>query len=199
MFLGQPVEFTRSAQTLSNFDPNPVGAVHFRQTGITTLTLSGDSFTTTYDIREGYNVLTFRNVTLTSLAFSWVGAGTIDWTTLKAYKTDISLANPNNNDHPITYQRVFTFPENSIYSTEIKDYGVFSFEWRNLDWERVTELKELFDRHGVLGNPRFWLIPRENKPESYEVLITSSFNFYPSSDFNYYNGASGALVFETLT
>ena len=198
MFLGQPVTFSRSSMTLSSFDPNPVGAVHFSQSGHTSVTLSGDSFITTYEITDGYNLLTFQNATLTALTFAFAGTGTVDWPSLKVYKTDISLVNRNNNDHPRTYNRVFAFPENSIYSTEIQDYGVFSFEWRYLGWDRVRELKTLFDRHGVLGNPRFRLIPVENKGDEYEVVITSAFNFYPSAEENYYNGASGALVFETI-
>lgn len=198
MFLGQQVDFTRSNNQITNFDPNPVGAVHFKQTGYTAVTLVGTGINQTYTIEDGYNLLVFLNTTLTSLTFNFTGTGSIDWTTLSVYKTDISLVNVYSGDHPRTYRRTFSFPENALYSTEINDYGEFAFEWRYLSWDRVRELKVLFDRHGVLGNPRFRLVPDESKGDVYEVVITSAFNFYPSSENNYYAGASGALVFETI-
>lgn len=198
MFLGQNVDYSRSGDQLNSFDPNMVGAVHFSQLGHTNVKLSGGTVNQTYKLRDGYNLLTFPNTALNSLTFTWTGTGSVDWSTLRVYKTDISLVNAATRDLPYNYNETFSFPENALYSTEVSDYAELAFEWRYLSWERVSELRVLFNRHGVLGNPRFWLIPDQYEGERYDVIITSPFNFYQSSQNNFSAGASGALVFETV-
>ena len=143
-------------------------------------------------------MLSFDNTRAGIITFSWIGTGTIDWSTLNAYRTDIALVDELNYDRPYSYSPVFSIPEALRYSTQTKINGQFGFEWRHLSWDRVRELRAIFDRHGVLGDPRLLLIPDEYEKDSYNVIITSPFDFYQSVDSNYHGGASGALVFETI-
>ena len=206
MFLGQAVPFTRSGNTLTGFDGAAVGAIHISETGYDGVRITGTGVDASFSFednggnrRDGYQLLTFPNANPPSLSFSWLGTGTVDWTTARVFTTDIALGNELYHDRPYRYSPVFSLPETFRYSTATKINGQFGFEWRNLRWEKVDELEALFDRHGALGNPRFWLIPDGFEADRYEVVITSAFDFYPSTPSNFHAGASGALVFETVT
>ena len=198
MYIGKLRTYTRAGNQISNFNPRTIGAVHFSQTGYTHVTLTGTNVNETYELIDGYNLLDFENSTSPSITFTWTGTGTVDWTTLKVYRTDIALINADNYDRPYSYSPVFSIPEAFKYSTQTKINGQFGFEWRYLRWDRVRTLREIFDRHGVLGDPRLLLIPDVHEKDSYNVIITSPFDFYQSIDSNYHGGASGALVFETI-
>lgn len=196
MFLGQRVSFTRSGNVIRGFNNAQVGAIHVSQTGYTSVTITGTGVNATFDLEDGYNLLVFPNASATSLTMAWQGTGTVDYSTLGVFTTDIALS--VNHERPYSIDRFFAFPEDFQYSTATSISARIGFEWRYLGWDKVDTLEELFDRHGVLGDPRFVLIPDGFEGERYNVIITSPFDFYPSSPVNFANGASGAMVFESF-
>ena len=199
MFLGQAVSFTRSGNTLT-VGGETVGAVHLEQNGYTQARLQGTGGTLdkTYDLQEGYNLLTFPNVALTSIAATFTGAGTVTWSSAGVFETDIDLTDEMLRHRPRMYRPTFSVSEGGKFGTTQEVVSEHAFEWRYLDWELVDELELLFDRLGVLGDPLFVLIPDGFEAERYDVVTTSPFDFYPSVEANFNSGASGALVFSTV-
>ena len=199
MFLGQAVSFTRSGNTLT-VGGETVGAVHLEQNGYTQVRLQGTGGTLdkTYDLQESYNLLTFPNVALTSIAATFTGAGTVTWSSAGVFETDIDLTDEMLRHRPRMYRPTFSVPDGGKFGTTQEVVSEHAFEWRYLDWELVDELELLFDRLGVLGDPLFVLIPDGFEAERYDVVTTSPFDFYPSVEANFNSGASGALVFSTV-
>lgn len=199
MYLGQAVSFTRSGNTLS-VGGETVGAVHFSQDGYTQARLQGTGGTLdeTFDLTDGYNLVSFPNVALTSISVTFTGTGTVDWSAAGVFKTDIDLTDEKKRHRPRSYRPAFTVPEGGRFGTSTVVVGELAFEWRHLEWEKVDELEVLFDRLGVLDEPLFVLIPDGFEGERYDVVFTSPFDFYPSVDGYFAGGASGALVFSTV-
>lgn len=202
MFLGQEVSFTRSGLVLSGFGANEVGTLRFTQSGYESVTLNYRTITTTYPLEEGYNLISFANTVMNTITLTFnvttpAGTESVDWSSLKVYTTDILLLEANR-ENPGTFNAIHKVPEALRYGTATKIVSELQFEWRQLPWSRVDELEVLFDRHSVLDEPSFVLIPEETESERYNVVITSPFDFYPSLDENFNGGASGALVFETI-
>lgn len=196
MFLGQIVSHTRSGDTLTGFNNAQVGAIHISQTGYTSVTVTGTGVNATFTLQDGYNLLLFNNTRTTNLTLSWTGTGSVTWSTLGVFTTDIALFDLH--ELPTKFSPVFSFPEDFQYATPTSISGQLGFEWRNLPWNKVDELEVLFDRHGVLNDPSFVLIPQEFDSARYNVIMTSPFDFYQSVDGNFHNGASGAIVFRTI-
>ena len=197
MFLGQRVTFTRSGTTLTGFNGAEVGAIHVSQTGFDRLTVTGAGVNASLDLVDGYNLITWDNARPTSLALVWTGSGTVDWSTLGLYRNDVVLE--EGAERPTLFSPVFTVSEEGPYSTNTVVSGRFGYEWQYLPWERVDALEVLFDRHGVLEDPQFVLITDGREAERYDVIITSAFDFYQTLPGNFNAGASGALVFETVS
>ena len=199
MYLGQGVSFTRSGNVLT-VSGETVGAVHLEQTGYTQARLQGTGGTLdkTFDLEDGFNLLTFPNVALTSISVTFTGTGSVDWTDAGVFETDIDLTDEKKRHRPRTYRPSFTVPEGGKFGTATAVVGELAFEWRYLDWDKVDVLEGLFDRLGVLGEPLFVLIPDGFEGERYDVVITSPLDFYPSVPSNFNSGASGALVFSTV-
>ena len=196
MFLGQAVMFTRSGTTLLGFDGAEVGAIHVSQTGFDRLTVTGAGVNASIDLVDGYNLITWDNARPTSLALVWTGSGSVEWSTLGLYRNDVVLEEAS--ERPTLFSAVYTVPDEGPYSTNTVVSGRFGYEWRYLSWERVDALEVLFDRHGVLEDPQFVLVLDGRAPERHDVIITSSFDFYQTTS-NFNGGASGALVFETVS
>ena len=199
MYLGKGVGFTRSGNVLT-VSGETVGAVHLEQTGYTQARLQGTGgvLDKTFDLQDGYNLLTFSNVALTSVSVTFTGTGTVDWTEAGFFLTDIDLTDEKLRHRPRTFRPSFTVPEGGKFGTATAVVGELAFEWRYLDWDKVDVLEVLFDRLGVLGEPLFVLIPDGFEADRYDVVITSPFDFYPSVAGNFDSGASGALVFSTV-
>ena len=199
MYLGQAISFTRSGNVLT-VSGETVGAVHFSQTGYTQARLQGTGgvLDKTFDLQDGYNLLTFSNVALTSISVTFTGTGTVDWTEAGVFLTDIDLTDEKLRHRPRTFRPSFTVPEGGKFGTATAVVGELAFEWRYLDWDKVDVLEVLFDRLGVLGEPLFVLIPDGFEGDRYNVVITSPFDFYPSIGSHFNSGASGALVFSTV-
>ncbi|MDE0683549.1 MAG: hypothetical protein OXI63_11585 [Candidatus Poribacteria bacterium] len=181
--------------TLSNVQ---VGAVHLNQSGYTEVRLqgTGGSLDTTYDLDDGWNLLTFPNVILTRITMTFTGTGTLS--AAAVFLTDIDLTSESLRHRPRTYTPKFTMPEGGIFRPARTVVSQHAFEWRYLPWEKVDILEGIFDRHGALGNPELTLIPDGYEAERYQVVIASPFDFYPSVDGYFDGGASGAMIFETV-
>ena len=195
MFLGQPATFSRSGFTLSGFS-GEVGALHLNQTGYTACTVAGTEF----ELHDGYNLLVFGNRS-GSLTLSFEGTGTIVWSDLRAYFEEITLESEANRETPYRFTpNEQIVGDESSFSTLGKIVGSFAFEWRRLSWEKVRILRKIDARitDATVVDPSVILIPDGREADRHNCVITSPFDFYQTLDFDFNQGASGVLVFETV-
>lgn len=194
MYLGKSVSFSRSGTTITiTTSTDEVGAIHFSQSGYSSINVTGGTVNKNYDLEDGFNLLAFPNEAVGSLSLTFTGTGTVDWTTLALYETDIDLTSEKLRHRPAGYNPNFSVFDGNGFGVSDVLVAELRFDWRHLDWGKVDELEGLFDSGGA-----FVLIPDGFEGERYNVVITSPFDFYPSVDSNFASGASGALVFSTV-
>ena len=198
MFLGKAVTFSRSGNTLSGF-VGQVGALHFRVTGYTAVRVVGSGVDVSQELSAGYNLVSWPSLTVSALTLTFTGTGSVDWMTLACYENYIHLWDENKHERP--RQRLLSSsPAGGKDSSNRQLWWSVGFEWRYLPWTAVDALEEIFDDATDMSNPdpTMILIPDGFEEDSYTVVLTSSFDFYQSSDVNFESGASGALVFDTV-